>query len=68
EQPVMNQQQQQQQRILQTQIQQQPTMSMKQVVTPQYTLHQQQHPITAPNILLQSLLYQQQQHQPDVKF
>ncbi|CAF4421452.1 unnamed protein product, partial [Rotaria magnacalcarata] len=26
-------------------------------------LHQQQHPITAPNILLQSLLYQQ--HQPD---
>ncbi|CAF2231539.1 unnamed protein product [Rotaria magnacalcarata] len=62
EQPVMNQQQQ-QQRVLQTQIQQQPTMPMKQVVTPQYTLHQQQHPITAPNILLQSLLYQQ--HQPD---
>ncbi|CAF3866124.1 unnamed protein product [Rotaria sordida] len=62
EQLLINQsQQQQQQRILPTQIQQQPTIPIKQVVTPQYTVHQQQHPINAQNILLQSLLYHQQQ-------
>ncbi|CAF3409447.1 unnamed protein product [Rotaria sp. Silwood1] len=62
EQPVMNQPH--QQRILPTQIQQQPTIPIKQVATPQYTLHQQQHPMNAPNILLQSLFYHQSQ-QPD---
>jgi hypothetical protein len=61
EQPVMNQQL--QQRILPTQIQQQPPMTIKPVVTPQYAVHQQQHQMTAPNILLQSLLYHHQQHQ-----
>ncbi|CAF2824442.1 unnamed protein product [Rotaria sp. Silwood2] len=64
EQSVMNQPQPQQQRILPTQIQQQPTMPIKPVVAQQYTVHQQQHPINAPNILLQSLLYHPQQ-QPD---
>jgi hypothetical protein len=59
-------QQQQQQRILPTQIQQQPSMTMKPVVTPQYAVHQQQpHQINPPNILLQSLLFHHQQ-QPEV--
>ncbi len=65
-QPVMNQ----QQRILPTHIQQQhqqqqPSMTVKPVVPPQYAVHQQQHQINAPNILLQSLLFHHQQ-QPEV--
>jgi hypothetical protein len=65
-QPVINQQQ--QQRILPTQIQQQqqqPAMTIKPVVPSQYAVHQQQHQINAPNILLQSLLFHHQQ-QPEV--
>jgi hypothetical protein len=38
-------------------------MTIKPVVTPQYAVHQQQHQMNAPNILLQSLLYHHQQHQ-----
>jgi hypothetical protein len=58
---------QQQQRILPTQIQQQqPSMTIKPVVTPQYAVHQQQHQINAPNILLQSLLFHHQPQQPEV--
>lgn len=53
----MNQQQPQQQRLLPTQIQQQQTIPLKPVVAPQYTVHQQQHPINTQNMLLQSLLY-----------
>jgi hypothetical protein len=61
-QPVMNQQHQQhQQRILPTQIQQQQqSIPIKSVVTPQYTVHQQQHQMNPPNMLLQSLLYHPQ--------
>ena len=68
DQPVINQQQL-QQRLIPTQIQQPPSMTIKPVVTPQYTVHQQQHQMNTPNILLQTLLYhhQQQQHQqPEV--
>jgi hypothetical protein len=55
EQPVLN-----QQRLLPSHIPQQQSITMKPVVTPQYTVHQQQH---APNMLLQSLLYHHQQQQ-----
>ncbi|CAF0723636.1 unnamed protein product [Adineta ricciae] len=58
EQPVMN-----QQRILLTQVQQ-PAMAMKSVVAPQYTVHPQQHQANTQNMLLQSLLFHQQQ-QPE---
>ncbi len=63
EQPVMN-----QQRILLTQIQQ-PSMTIKPAVTPQYAVHQQQHQVNTPNMLLQSLFlhHQQQQQQPEVR-
>jgi len=64
EQPVMN-----QQRILLTQIQQ-PSMTIKPVVAPQYAVHQQQHQVNTPNMLLQSLFLhhqQQQQQQPEVR-
>ncbi|CAF1018835.1 unnamed protein product [Adineta steineri] len=59
EQPVMN-----QQRILLTQIQQ-PSMTIKPVVTPQYAVHQQQHQVNTPNMLLQSLLFHHPQQQPE---
>ena len=61
QQPVMN-----QQRVLplqmqQQQQQQQPSMTMKQVVPQQYAVHHQQQQINAQNLLLQTLMYQQQQ-------
>lgn len=61
QQPVMN-----QQRVLplhmqQQQQQQQPSMTMKQVVPPQYAVHHQQQQLNAQNLILQSLIYQQQQ-------
>jgi hypothetical protein len=61
DQPVMKQQQ--QQRILSTQIQQQQSIPIKSVVTPQYTVHQQHHQMNPPNMLLQSLLYHPQAQQ-----
>ena len=64
QQPVMN-----TQRVLQTQQQQQqPSMTMKPIVTPQYTVHQQQpapHQLNAQNLLFQSLLYHQQTQQTE---
>lgn len=56
QQPVMN-----QQRILPQQIQQQqPSMTMKPVVPPQYAVHHQQHQMNAQNMFLQSLLFHPQ--------
>ena len=64
DQPVSNQQQ-----TLTNQIhqhQQQPSIPIKPLVTPQYAVHQQQHQMNPSNMLLQSLLYHPQQAQPEV--
>ncbi len=58
QQPVMN-----QQRLLPSQMPQQPQMTMKPVVPTPYAVHHQQHQMNAPNLLLQSLLYHHQQQQ-----
>ncbi|CAF1944534.1 unnamed protein product [Rotaria magnacalcarata] len=56
QQPVLN-----QPRMMPTQLQQQPSMSMKPVLPTQYTVHHPQHQMNPQSLLLPSLLYHQQQ-------